>query len=59
MLHVKSSGTPVKPRRDPNFKPPTTAKEFDKLTYAQRLQLHDEYPLTYKRFTVDRKAWEK
>ena len=40
----------------PPFTLPTTVKEFDSLTYIQRLALHDQYPKIYAQFIETKKT---
>lgn len=55
MSHVRSSMPPVELKRDPGFKVPQTKKEFEALTYTQMVQLLDERPDVYERFTKQQK----
>ena len=57
MSHVKSSITNQLPR-DPNFKPPKTKEDFDRLGYKERVQLQREHPALYEKFAT-RQPWER
>lgn len=48
-MHVQSNLSVTIPR-DPNFKPPQTREEFERLDYTARAQLQAEYPDVYKLF---------
>lgn len=52
-MHAKSNFKYTIPS-NPNFKPPQTKAEFEKLDYRARAQLQEKYPDIYNRFTAPR-----